>query len=465
MSTIRVLHVADLVNRYDFIDNVVRNLDPDRFWAGVCTLGLPPNICDPAYGASGIPHWEIPAPARRSYLTAGGRLARMLAREHIDLVHVHHYEPALVAWLATRLAPSTRLVVGRHYSDAIYLDSEGWRRRTLLMAEALVNRSASRVVVPSTMIRSLLVERQQVPARKVLVIPYGFEPARYAPPPSAEVAELRRSLNLDDCFVIGTFARLYRDKGHRYLVDALAGVRHSIPRLRWLVVGEGAERAAIEQEIDGRGLRDIVELLGWRSDVLKLMAAVDVVVQPTLQEAFSQAMAEALWMGRPLVMTDVSAARDVISDGETGLIVAPRDPSALSAAIVRLASDEHQREAMGRAAREEAKERLAIKSVIKQLRGRLPRRMRPVDNRHGGGQRRRRRIDALAQPPKVAASMTSVSPVTPPMRRGFSTKPIPYCFRCLQRLCHPRARAPSGTASSTFLSAATPMAMAMAPIP
>jgi len=277
---------------------------------------------------------------------------------------VHHYEPALVAWLATRLAPKTRLVVGRHYSNAIYLASHGARRRVLLLAEAIVNRAASRIVVPSTAIRSLLVDRQHVPADKVVMLPYGFDPARYELPDDEEVRSLREGLGLDRHFTVGTFARLYADKGHLVFLDALSSLRDRVPPLRWLVVGEGPERQAIEKEIVRRGLTDVVRLLGWRSDVLKLMRAVDLVVQPTLQEAFCQVMAEALWMGRPLVMTDVSAAADVIVDGCTGLLVPPGDAEALAAAVAGLASDESARARLAEAARASATERLTIASII-----------------------------------------------------------------------------------------------------
>jgi glycosyltransferase involved in cell wall biosynthesis len=359
-----VLHVADVVNRYDFIDNVVRALDRGRFWVGVCTLGRAANIADPAYGDAGIPHWDIPAVGRRSYAGAALKLARLLRQERVDVVHVHHYEPTLVAWLATRLAPKTRLVVGRHYSDAIYLASHGTRRRVLLLAEAIVHRAASRIVVPSTMIRSLLVDLQDVPATKVLVVPYGFDPARYKLPDDEEVRSRRDGLGLDGHFTVGTFARLYADKGHAVFLDALSSLGPRLPHLQWLVIGEGPERQAIEEEIVARGLTDVVRLLGWRSDVLELMRAVDIVVQPTLQEAFSQVMAEALWMGRPLVMTDVSAAADVIIDGSTGLLVPPGDAEALAAAVARLAADEGARARLAEAGRAFATERLTIASII-----------------------------------------------------------------------------------------------------
>ena len=107
-------------------------------------------------------------------------------------------------------------------------------------------------------------------------------------------------------FGVVTIGRLFHDKGHRYMIEAVRQVREDLPDLVWLVVGDGPDRAALEEAIRQDGLAECVRLLGWRSDALQINGAVDAVVQPSIQEGYSQVMAEALWMGTPLVTTDVS---------------------------------------------------------------------------------------------------------------------------------------------------------------
>ena len=97
---------------------------------------------------------------------------------------------------------------------------------------------------------------------------------------------------------------------------------------------------------------------------MTLMAVVDAVVQPTLQEAFSQVMAEALWMGRPLIITDVSGAPDVIHDGVNGLLIPQADALALTAAIYKLAEDEAFRNRLGAAGRSYVQEQLSVEKII-----------------------------------------------------------------------------------------------------
>lgn len=345
----RVLQLADVVNRHDFIDVIVEHADRSRFEMSVATFGRPPNIADPDYARRGVPCDDLGARAgRRSYPRALGRLRHLLSHRQIDLVHCHHYDPAVLAWLATRRSP-VRYVVGRHYSDAIELNTTGLRRRAYLALERRVTAAAASTIVPSTMIAGLVGANGGRPDR-VHLVPYAFVPAKYEHARSGDTTAARRSVGLGvDDFVVGTFARLYADKGHRYLLDAMAELVPACPDVRWLVVGDGAERASLEARVRAAGLGHRVTLAGWRHDAVDLMAATDLVVQPTLQEAFSQVMGEAMWLGRPLVITDVSGATDIVEDGVNGFLVPKRDPAALAAAILRLRGDEGLRRTVGAA--------------------------------------------------------------------------------------------------------------------
>ena len=197
-------------------------------------------------------------------------------------------------------------------------------------------------------------------------MPYGFVPEKYVPPHPDEVQRLRAELGLEGRFALGNFARLHEEKGQRFLIRAMEDLHADFPQLALLIVGEGPERAALEQQIRHAGLGDVVRLLGWRRDAMTLMAAVDAVVQPTLQEAFSQVMAEALWMGKPLVITDVSGATDVIQDSHNGLLVPKGDPRALMVAIERLVCDAGLREKLATNGKHYVTQNLGSENIIRQ---------------------------------------------------------------------------------------------------
>lgn len=364
---IRVLQFSDFVNRHDFIDTVVRHADPQKFSMGLCVRTRASNIATPVYTEQ-TPYWVIAGPGRSALPKAIWQLVGILRRWKADILHTHHFDQAVIGWLATRMYPATRLIIGRHYSDAIYrLPAQGIsenKKRALLRIEQMTNRSATRIIVPSNFIKEILRDWQKVPDHKIDLIPYGFDPEKYETFPAETVRVIREELKLEGRFVIGTFARLSEEKGHRFLARALSKVRQQIDNILWLIVGEGSERAAIEREIAAAGLASNILLTGWRRDGIKIMAAVDAVVQPTLQEAFSQAMVEALWMGKPLIMTDVSGAPDIIREGHNGMLVPRGDSDALAEAIIHLAADASLRERLGSAGQAYVQENLVIDKVI-----------------------------------------------------------------------------------------------------
>jgi glycosyltransferase involved in cell wall biosynthesis len=361
---IRVLQFADIVNRYDFIESIVRWADPSRFEMSVCVRSETSNIAPPLYRPHTIVH-ILNGTERAKIPVAVNRLAFLLRKMKIDIVHAHHFDQSVIAWMATRLYSKTALVIGRHYSDALYR-VPSWAKRTgLLATEQLINRAARRIIVPSNFIYHLLTERQGVEFSKIDVIPYGFEPEKYVQPGSTELTLTREELHLSPKNVVfGTFGRLHEEKGHRYLLEAFAALKRRNSRVVLLVVGDGPERTALEKQIDQLKLQESVFMLGWCRDAMKLMAVVDAVVQPTLQEAFSQVMAEAMWMGKPLLMTDVSGATDIISNGVNGIIVPRGNAELLSNEMLNLVEDNGLRSRLGQAGRSYVESNLLIEKII-----------------------------------------------------------------------------------------------------
>ncbi|HXG68172.1 MAG TPA: glycosyltransferase [Blastocatellia bacterium] len=361
---IRVLHFADIVNRHDPIDTVVQHADPQRFQVGLCVRSERHNIAAPVYQER-TPRWVLNGTSRRAIPQAARQLARILRDWKADILHTHHYDQMFIGWLATRLYPRTRLIIGRHYSDAIYRLRQRLKVAIFLGVEQTINRAAQRIIVPSTEVFEILTRRQGISKEKVDLIPHGFEPEKYVAPSPSEIYRIRNELGLHGRFVLGNFGRLHEEKGHRYLLEAAATLKQQIPNLLILLAGEGPERGAIERQIQELDLRGVVRLLGWRRDAITLMASVDIVVQPSLGESFGQVMVEALWMRKPLITTNVGGALDIIKDGENGLLVPKEDAAALATAIERLAGDAALRSRLAEAGRTYVAEHLVISKIIK----------------------------------------------------------------------------------------------------
>jgi len=360
---LRVMHFADLINKDDFIDIIIQQASRAEFRFFACTRTSRSNIATPDC-LPDVRRFVIPGLSRGNIPVAALCLAVLLRRFKIDILHTHHYDPAVIGWLATRLNQRTNFVIGRHYSDAIYQLSGGIRKSILLGIEARTNSAADRIIVPSGMIRQLLVE-QGVDCAKIEVVHYAFSPDKWREAEGADRAALRASLGLEGV-VFGQFGRMDFPKGYSYLLKAVAKLRPLLPDFKVILVGDGPMRAEIEREIGRLDLRESIRLIGWRTDALKIMAAVDVVVHPTLMEAFSQTMIEALYLKKPLIMTSVSGAIDIIDNGVNGLLIPPRDSDALAEAMQRLAADPTLRIKLGEAGHHYVECNLLAERVIPQ---------------------------------------------------------------------------------------------------
>lgn len=194
-------------------------------------------------------------------------------------------------------------------------------------------------------------EQLRPPADKLVVIPNGVDVHRFQS--HGDRRTTRESLNLPDAArVLIVLAKLHAQKGHRHLLDSLDSLLPRVPDLHVLIVGDGPDRRALEERVATMGATSRIHLLGSRSDVPQLLAASDIFVLPSLWEGLPMALLEAMATGLAVVATDVSGSREVVIDGESGLLVPPGDARALEAAILRLLGDRTMAKGMGEAARE-----------------------------------------------------------------------------------------------------------------
>jgi glycosyltransferase involved in cell wall biosynthesis len=153
----------------------------------------------------------------------------------------------------------------------------------------------------------------------------------------------------DDQIVVGKVARLFHLKGHEYLLRAAPVIVAARPNVRFLFVGDGVLRKRLEAEIARVGLSDHFLFLGLAppEQIPELLAAMDIVVHTSLREGLARVLPQSLIVGRPVISYDVDGAREVVLDGQTGLLLPPRSIEPLAAAILRLAADPPLRARMG----------------------------------------------------------------------------------------------------------------------
>ncbi len=262
-------------------------------------------------------------------------------------MHTHLVHADLYGGLAAKLRGTT-LVSTKHNDDP-------FRTGAFRFVERGLARLADRVVTISDSLHRFTVERVGVPAAKVETIHYGLdEPPRAwgTNPPDAVP---------DDARILLVVSRLTRQKGIDVAVEALSFLPDDVVLV---VLGEGPERAALEELARERGVESRVILPGRVPDVAAWLRRASVYVQPARWEGFGLAVLEAMVCGLPVVATNVSSLPELVADGETGLLVPPDDPAALARAVERALADPALGPAgLERARREFSVQRMADRTV------------------------------------------------------------------------------------------------------
>jgi glycosyltransferase involved in cell wall biosynthesis len=352
MRRIKVLHVLEAMGggTTRLLDGLITHLDPAEF---EIHLALPPPL--PYDPLRPLADPTFPARMRdkgfqvETVRLVGGRIApladlratrdlyRIIRRNRYDVVHAHSAKGGYAGRLAARLAGVPAIV----YTPSGLSFNPFIRRRVALLylvLERLAGLYTDAIIAACESERQEVVRHALVPEAHVLLLPNPFDPTDCRPSALPEAKRQELGLRPDDP-VVGTVARLTRQKGVGFFVGAAALVLKSHPRAQFVLVGDGELRPQVEAQIHGLGIGPGFYFLGRRDDYLDIMATFDVFVMSSLWEGLPYAPLEAMALEKPVVGTDVTGLRDLIQDGVNGLLVPAESAPALAHAVVTLLED------------------------------------------------------------------------------------------------------------------------------
>ena len=278
-------------------------------------------------------------------IRAVGQIRRLLEQGRYDIVHCHTPIGAACTRLACRKArkAGTRIFYTAH-GFHFYKGAPLKNRLLYYPAEWLCS---FRTDVLITMNREDFAAAKGLHAKRVEYVPgVGIDLEKFRPK-KAEKAEIRRELGIpEDAFVLFSVGELNRNKNHRLILKAMAACR--LPKLYCLIAGEGPQRQALECLAKKLALTEQVRLLGYRTDINRLLCGADVYVHPSFREGLPVAVMEAMAVGLPCVASDIRGNRDLLgADGEGGYLRKPADARGFAAAIDSLFHAEETGRRMG----------------------------------------------------------------------------------------------------------------------
>lgn len=299
----------------------------------------------------GAIHYQLPVHKKSIFamIKMVPRLAEIIKKEEVDIVHARSRVPAWIAFFAARR--SNRLFITTchgYYKKYLFSCCMGW---------------AKIVICPSKVIARHMIDDFFVPRERIRLIPRSvdLEKFRYVSPDKKRGKE----------FNVGIIGRITPIKGHLHFIKAMAKVARQVPALKIWIVGDapGSKEAYKEQVqllVRRLGLWHCTQFLGTQRDIPGILVSLDLLVLPTTtQEAFGRVIIEAQAAGIPVIATKVGGVVDIIEDGKTGLLVPPADHSSIAEAAMRIFEDKEFARTLAAAAFAKVKEKYNVELMVK----------------------------------------------------------------------------------------------------
>lgn len=304
---------------------------------------------------------RIPWDSRMNWFRARRAVDALIRKYEIDLIHAHDTNSAVLIGLGRRRWPC-----------ACVASPYGWwepEPRLRIRAYHWIEKNVAlpqfeRLITVSQTMKGKILQGR-TPEDRIQVAHTGLDLSQFDGGKPRET--VREEFGFaPEHVVAGTVSRLFKEKGHTYLLQALRRIAEACPQLRVMIVGAGDEREPLEREAVELGIRERVVFTGFYDDLSGALRAMDLFVQPSVQdEGFPTSILEAQVMGLPVIASDIGGTFETIDKGKTGMLVPPRDMPALAAALRQLTLDEPRRRDMAAAARPWIEKSFTLENMVR----------------------------------------------------------------------------------------------------
>lgn len=277
---------------------------------------------------------ELESIYRINFFTTILFLIKFIYRHNINIVHTYLLLGDILGVLSA-LFTSAKVITTRR-------EMGFWNKKHIIFTYKFLNIFTNRISAVSNAVRSFSIEQESIPHHnKIQVVYNGIDIKKFSQTGTVNSKAKRAELNIQEKQIaFGVIANLLPVKGHKFFIEAfsLLQAEERIPNICAFLIGDGKLRSELEEAVRLQGLQEKVFFLGKRNDVVELLEAIDIFVLPSLAEGMSNALIEALFMGKPVITTRTGGNPEVIGNN-AGLLVEPGNASQLFKAMKRLVLD------------------------------------------------------------------------------------------------------------------------------
>ncbi len=337
---------------------IVRHLDRTRFRLKVCCLYGPGSIGQELIN-EGI---ELNHGLMKSKYDLYGayRLFQLLKKESPDLLFAEN-SPLVLFWgfICARILNVPRIATVIH---ATMKPDRRVRFKKDIINRFILHRLDKIGVVSNAKLKSL-VKKYNLKPEKIVLIPNGIDIAKFTDLEQRNGLKQEIGISEGDK-IIGMVGRLVRKKGHDVLLKSAKDILVDFPNAKFLIIGDGEERASLEKLVTDLGIGESVIFLGERKDIADLISLFDIAVLCSRDESLPVALLEYTAVSKPIVATNVGGNSEIIVDTKSGFLVPPDNPKALAIKIIELLKNEKKGRIMGRLARKIAEDKFSLEQMM-----------------------------------------------------------------------------------------------------
>lgn len=369
MKKINVLEMIDqpfLGGGQANILSLVDSLDSLRFEVAVCSRGNGPFVDE--VKKRNVEHFSVPF-SKKINRKIFKNIISILQNNRIDILHTHG---GVAGFFGRWAAHKCNIPVIIHTLHGIhYLHYRNiFLKYFYVLLERMFSRFTHALIFVSDADRERGRKLRLAPEEKLMVIKNGIDFSLF----ESQVEKVDRQnytkseFGLDSSQpCVGTVARLHRQKGIPFLLRAARRIKKAFPKSRILIVGGGPLQKKLERMNRSLGLEGFVLFLGERKDTAQLFSLFDVFVLPSLWEGLPYVLMESAALEKAVVATDIDGVRELIKDGETGVLVPPKNPVKLAEAVIRLIQDENYASKLGENLKREIYQRYTLSQMVDQI--------------------------------------------------------------------------------------------------
>jgi len=353
MEKIRVLEMIDqpfLGGGQINLLSLARNLDREKFEVLVCSRDGGPLVDE--VKKNDIQHFPVPF-SKRIGRKIIPQINTILSNKKIDILHTHG---GIAGFYGRWAARKCRTPVTVHTLHGIhYLHYRNFfLKHFLILLERYFSKSTDAVIFVSEADKEKGRKFKLAPEEKMYTIKNGIDLSAFKEEGVLNnEADKRKQVGLESFQpIVGTVARLHRQKGIPYLLKAVKTISQEFPRTKILIIGGGPLSQKLQRMARQLRVKEYIWFMGERKDAQYLLSLFDVFVLPSLWEGLPYVLMEASVLGKPVVATDVDGNREIIEDGKTGILVPARNPEKMAEAVIRLLREKGFASKLGETAKE-----------------------------------------------------------------------------------------------------------------